>query len=303
MFGILNIDKPPGITSRKVVDRVAKLVRPVKAGHAGTLDPLATGVLVVCVGAATRLISRVQEQVKTYRGRFLLGQRSDTDDVTGTLVPVPGADGVTRERLEALLPQFVGRIAQVPPQFSAVHVGGRRAYKLARRGEDVELKPRTVEVHRLELLEFAQPEFELEIECGSGTYIRAIGRDLGEKLGCGAVMSALVRTAIGPFRLQDAVSLDELSAETLPEHLLPAVTAVADLPAYRASAEELVELRHGRPISRRLDAADGSAVAVLDRDGEIACLAAYHADSGQLAPRQFFVRHCSLFSRESGDSI
>jgi tRNA pseudouridine55 synthase len=185
----------------------------------------------------------------------------------------------------------------VPPRFSAVHVGGRRAYELARRGERVELKPRTVEVHRLALLEFAPPEFELEIECGSGTYIRAIGRDLGERLGCGAVMSALVRTAIGPFRLEDAVSLDGLSADTLSEHLLPAVTAVATLPAYRASAEELVELGHGRPISPRVDTGDGFEVAVLDPAGELACLAAYDAGRGKLAPRQFFVRHFSESTR------
>ena len=176
-FGLLNINKPPGMTSRKVVDRVAKLVKPAKAGHAGTLDPMATGVLVVCIGAATRLMSFVQQQPKGYRATFLLGKRSNTDDITGEVVDVSDASPVFRNQIETLLPQFVGKIEQIPPQFSAVHVDGRRAHELARKGETVEIKPRSVEVFGVTLNKFRYPELELEIECGSAAERANSGED------------------------------------------------------------------------------------------------------------------------------
>ena len=289
-FGLLNIDKPAGVTSRKVVDVVARLVKPAKAGHAGTLDPLATGVLVVCVGPATRLIGMVQAQPKTYRATFRLGFRSDTDDIEGTVVETTPDPAVTQADVERLLPRFVGRIEQVPPQYSAVHVEGRRAYQLARRGEEVELKARTVEVYRIELLELTGRELRLEIECGSGTYIRSIGRDLGELLGCGAVMSDLVRTRIGPFRIEDAVQLDALSTESQPEKLLPATMAVSHLPRYQCSASELESIRRGRPIrAGDIAGAQAAMVAIAAPDGSLAALAEYDASGWSLAPRQVFV--------------
>ena len=180
--GVLNVDKPVGVTSRDVVNQVVRLVRPAKVGHAGTLDPLATGVLVVCVGHATRLINLVQEGRKRYRGRFRLGQTSDTDDVTGNVQPAGDWSGITKTQLEAELVEFIGQIQQVPPQFSAVHVQGQRAYDLARRGVAVELTARPVEVFSLQLTAFEPPDFELDVVCGSGTYIRSIGRDLGTRL-------------------------------------------------------------------------------------------------------------------------
>ena len=246
--GLLNVDKPPGMTSRQVVDHVQKLVRPDKAGHAGTLDPLASGVLVVCVGTATRLITRVQQGRKHYVGRFRLGQRSDTDDTDGEVVEGGDWSGVTRPMLEQMLPEFLGTIQQTPPQISAVKVAGHRAYKLARRGETVELEPRPVEVFSIRVSQFELPEFELEIECGSGTYVRSIGRDLGGRLGCGAVMSALRRTAIGRFEVADAVSLGSLNAASLRDVLMPPQTAVAELPQRKLEPEEVVRIRTGRPV-------------------------------------------------------
>lgn len=291
-FGLLNINKPPGITSRKVVDHIAKLVEPAKAGHAGTLDPMATGVLVICVGAATRLTSFVQQQPKEYRATFQLGKRSNTDDITGEVVDVSNASPVSQNQIETLLPQFIGKIEQVPPQFSAVHINGRRAYELARKGKPVEMKPRTVEVYRITLNEFRYPEMELDIECGSGTYIRSIGRDLGNLLGCGAVMSNLVRTRIGPFRLVDAADLDQLTTTSLPDVLLPATKAVEHLPQYICQLEDLDEIRHGRLVScvggTGFD--DGALIAVFTPEKELACLACYREEDRTLAPKQVFLK-------------
>ncbi len=213
--GWLVIDKPAGITSSRVVVQLRRATG-IKAGHAGTLDPLATGVLIVCLGPATRLIDVIHRQTKGYRARFLLGKQSDTDDIEGTVTDVVDARPVTRGDVEHALPRFVGKIAQVPPQFSAVHVQGRRAYQLARAGQEVEIEPREVEVFRLELLSFAYPELEVEIECGSGTYVRSIGRDLGALLGTGAGMSQLVRTRVGqesPCPLQASLSSSDSSGE------------------------------------------------------------------------------------------
>lgn len=290
-FGLVNIDKPAGMASRKVVDHVARLVRPAKAGHAGTLDPMATGVLIVCVGKATRLIETVQQHRKQYRARFLLGRQSDTDDVTGNVNVFEDARTVRHDEIEALLPRFVGTIEQRPPAFSAVHVGGRRSYKLARQGETVELPKKRVEVHHIELTAFDGQEMELSIQCGSGTYIRSIGRDLGELLGCGAVMSELVRTRIGPYRLESATRLDELTSESLARHLLPPESAVTHLPRYAAHSDDLDHIRHGRLLRcpPEVSFPDQSLVAVLTPTGELACLGRYRAADGTLAPRPVFL--------------
>ena len=294
-FGLLNVNKPAGLTSRRVVDHVAKIVRPQKAGHAGTLDPLATGVLVVCVGKATRLIEFVQEQPKTYEARFLLGCQSDTDDVTGTVTDVAVASEITRSQVEQALPAFCGQIRQVPPSFSAVHVGGQRAYDLARRGEAVTIDARKVDVYRLELTRFAYPQVELVIECGSGTYVRSIGRDLGQVLGCGAVMSALARTRIGPFRLAEAVTLEQLNRETLDQFLLPATSTLGGLPSYSASAEDLVHMRAGRAFGfscdacRLFDTSKSGPIAVVGADGELVCLAEFDSEGNCLLPRRVFL--------------
>lgn len=294
-FGLLNLNKPPGLTSRRVVDAVAKLVRPQKAGHAGTLDPLATGVLVVCVGKATRLIELVQQQVKLYEAKFLLGRQSDTDDVTGNVTEVALPCEVTRQRIEAALPAFCGPILQVPPSFSAVHVAGTRAYDLARKGQELELAPREVDVFRIELTRFSYPEMDLAIECGSGTYVRSIGRDLGRLLGCGAVLSALVRTRIGPYRIEDAVSPEQLTPESIDRFLLPPTTAVEALPKYSASAEDVAQIRAGRPFGSSLatgaavEAPVGAPVAVLDDKGGLLCLAEFDPQKSRLLPRRVFV--------------
>lgn len=290
LFGILNVNKPPGMTSRRVVDRVAKFVRPAKAGHAGTLDPLATGVLVVCVGPATRLVEIIQRQSKEYRAQFILGKRSNTDDIEGDITEVVGAASVSQGDVERLLPRFLGTVEQVPPQFSAVHVEGRRAYQLARAGQAVAIEAKPVEIHRIEIVDFKSHELELEIECGSGTYVRSIGRDLGEFLGCGAVMSALVRTRVGPYRLESASELDALTRESLPERLLSAASSLGDMPCYRCSESDMDEVRCGRAMRLTADVLydDKALVAVIGPDGELACLAECRRADAMLAPKQVF---------------
>lgn len=291
MFGLLNLKKPKDITSRQVVDCVQRLVRPAKAGHAGTLDPLATGVLVVCVGPATRLIPFVQELRKIYRGRFLLGCESDTDDITGN-VTANSATEVSGDELEAALPRFLGEIEQVPPQFSAVHVNGKRAYELARAGQSVEIAPKVVQVFRIDLLSYSWPHLELEIECGSGTYIRSIGRDLGQILGCGAVMTDLVRTRIGPFDVKDALSLEELDEDRLQSSLISPAKAVQHLPTYHANSVECDRIKLGQRIRSRelFECSRDERIAILTENKELAALAEWDRTTGELRPRQVFLK-------------
>ena len=296
-FGFLNINKPSGPTSRRVVDRVVQVIAPCKAGHAGTLDPLASGVLIVAVGKATRLISHVQQQKKQYRGTFVLGQESDTDDITGD-VQFTKTDPFERKQLESILPKFLGRIQQVPPRYSAVHVNGHRAYRLARKGETPELQPREIEVFRIELTRFEFPEFELEIECGSGTYVRSIGRDMGRLLGCGAVMTELVRTQVGQFDLKSALDLADLDTRTVSEKLHPAIRAVGHLPCFDCDASELHQLRHGQMIrtrrfqdwarSRRLN--DETVICLQTQDRQIAAIGRFRSDDRSVAPNQVFLQ-------------
>ena len=249
MFGVLNINKPPGWTSRDVVNRVQRLVRPQKCGHAGTLDPLATGVLLVAVGQATRLIEYAHRLRKEYRATFLLGRRSDTEDVESPIEELDSPPEPTRHEIEAAAARYVGDIQQRPSRHSAIKVDGRRAYDLARAGADFELAPRTVTVHRIGVVRYQYPELVLDVECGAGTYIRALGRDLAESLGTAAVMAALERTRVGALHVSRAVTVDELLAGIEP-HLISPGLVVDFLPSITVSRDELRELCHGRSISR-----------------------------------------------------
>lgn len=278
--GILAVDKPSGWTSRAVVDAVARLTR-AKVGHAGTLDPLATGVLVVAVGAATRLISYLQQGRKDYVGQFRLGCRSDTDDSEGQVTAGGDWSHITPDRLEEACRPFVGRIEQVPPQFSAVHVAGQRSYSLARRGVSVDLAPRPVDVFAITLTRCDLPDFELHITCGSGTYIRSIGRDLGEALGCGALMTGLRRTRVGSFTLDQAAPVEALIPGRLPDLLLPIRTAVDHLPRKQIDADAISALRQGRSIPGPDDLPDGE-IALLDSEGNLVALA--RGSAGRLQP-------------------
>ena len=294
-FGILNLNKPASMTSRRAVNVIQQIVKPAKVGHAGTLDPLATGVLVVCIGRATRLIEQVQSRSKRYRATFLLGRRSNTDDVTGEVTLVDERPNVAANDIAALLPQFSGRIEQVPPDFSAVHIAGKRAYKLARRGKAVELAARPVEVYDISLVEFSSPNVVIDIHCGSGTYVRSIGRDLGELLGCGAVMSKLVRTAVGSYVIDEAVDPNDVTTDTLSGLLLSPTTAIAHIPQYRCTPSQLENITCGRPFQLPADAFselstvnDGDTIALLTPDGEMAALVRFSISDRMVVSKQVF---------------
>jgi tRNA pseudouridine55 synthase len=248
VFGLLNLHKPPGRTSRDAVDRVQRIMAPVKVGHAGTLDPLATGVLVVCLGPATRLVEYVQRMPKTYRGTFLLGRSSPTEDVDGEVQLLANPPIPTLSELEAAARRLTGTILQRPPAYSALKVAGRRAYRQARAGQEVVLEPREITVGRLEIVRYGYPELELDLDCSSGTYVRSLGRDLAESVGTAAVMSALVRTAVGPFRVEHALPLDQLSLATIAQRLEPPEAALSGMPRQDLSAEQAARVRLGQPL-------------------------------------------------------
>jgi len=212
LSGILVVDKPAGWTAHDVVARVRRLTGERRVGHAGTLDPAATGVLPVCVGEATKIVEYLSASGKTYLAAVLLGAVTETDDLDGWTIAERDASSISREMIEATLPQFTGMITQIPPAYSAVHVDGQRAYALARAGHAINMPARTVIVHRLTLVAWEPAVAWLVVDCGAGTYVRALARDLGAALGCGATLARLVRLRSGPFPLCAAWSLDELNA-------------------------------------------------------------------------------------------
>jgi tRNA pseudouridine55 synthase len=228
--------------------------------------------LVVCVGAATRLIRYVQQMPKRYTGTYLLGRHSPTEDVEGEVSELVDPAVPTRDQIVAAAGALVGRIRQRPPVYSALKVDGRRAYQLARRGQQVELKPRTVTVHRIEIVGYDYPELALAIECGSGTYVRSLGRDLAESLGTAAVMSALVRESIGSFRVEEAIDPGELTRQNWPEHLLPPLRAVDALPRLTLSADEVARIRNGRTISRQALPGGAEEIAAVEAGGRLVAI-------------------------------
>jgi tRNA pseudouridine55 synthase len=275
MFGFLNINKAAGMTSHDVVGRIRRIVgRKVKVGHAGTLDPAATGVLPVALGPATRLIDYLSAAHKGYHATVTLGTSTTTDDAEGEPLeqrPVPSLD---RAALEQALDAFRGPIMQVPPMVSAVHHQGQRLYELARAGKTVEREPRPVTITRLDLVEHSGTQLVLHVECSKGTYIRSLARDLGAALGCGAHLAALTRTFVGPFALEQAVSLESLAQQgTVQPFLLPPETAVTDWPAVTLDDRQCQDVRNGRAISLpeipafhlRAHAPDGALLALLRR--------------------------------------
>lgn len=280
--GLLVIDKPGGMTSRDVVNRAQGwFPRRARIGHAGTLDPLATGVLVLCIGRATRLIEYVQRLDKEYRAGIAFGARSDTDDAAGAITPV---DEVVvpdkREVLEALT-GFIGIIEQTPPAYSAAKITGRRAYDLARRGQSVDLRPRPVRIDAIDVLAFEYPGLDVVIRCGKGTYIRALARDLGQRLGCGAYLESLRRTRIGPFHAGEACPL-EITATEARAALLDIAMAVTGLSRVTLPDADLARLRQGQAVS--LAACEPGEIAVFDARGGLAAIGACQAERNVLQP-------------------
>jgi tRNA pseudouridine55 synthase len=286
--GLLVLDKPGGVTSRAALDRAADwFPRGTRVGHAGTLDPLATGVLVLCLGAATRLIEYVQRMSKTYLATFLLGARSSTDDAEGIIVRADGVVAPDEDSVAAALGGFVGRIEQVPPAFSAAKVTGRRAYDLARAGREVTLAARPVEVYDIRLLRYDYPSLAVEVRCGKGTYIRSLARDLGERLGCGAFVQELRRTRIGPFRVEDAVPPDA-DADSARARLLPPEVALAELPRVVLQPAEAERILRGQTVAGGGGEAGAGQVAVFDPAGRLVAVAMLDVPGKLLVPDKVF---------------
>lgn len=233
------------MTSRDVVNVVQRRIRPIKVGHAGTLDPLAEGVLVLGVGPAVRLVPYVQQLPKHYRATFLLGQSSVSGDLEGEVLQHPEHPVPSLDQLQNAAAQLIGNIEQIPPAHSAIWVDGKRAYKRVRAGEQIEMPSRTVRVDSLVILNYDFPKLELDIVCGSGTYIRTLGIDLAKLAGSAAVMAYLQRTGVGDFRIEDAITIDQLREDPLESMLVPAEKGVPHLPRLVIDAEQSVRLGHG----------------------------------------------------------
>ncbi len=293
MFGLFNINKPVGPTSHGVVARVRQtLGRNVKVGHAGTLDPFASGVLVICTGAATRLASYVQNQPKRYIAEVTLGATSTTDDSEGVISEPTNRTPPDQQRIEELLDSFIGEISQIPPAHSAVHVNGTRAYKIARKGAAPEIPARNVTVHSIDLLKYVYPLLTIDICCGSGTYIRSIARDLGAALGSGGYCSALTRSEVGRFTLDDAIGPEEIDPG---RHLISPLMALGDMPQIPVDDAEAKMISMGqRPVIDvgRLGSIDLSAetereVAIIYPAGILLSIARLTPD-GEIKPRRVF---------------
>ena len=288
MNGVLNIDKPAGMTSHDVVARVRRLARQKRVGHAGTLDPDATGVLLVCLGQATRLADLLAEEGKEYRAVLALGATTTTEDASGETLTETNASHITEDDLRELLPRFTGSIQQVPPMVSAVHHEGKRLYELARQGLTVERTARPVRIDALTLRDFApgpRPTATLDVSCGKGTYIRTLCADLGAALAVGGLMESLRRTRVGAFPVSEAVALDKLTSENLGDSLVSPSAALAHLPGQAVVDEaEREDVWQGRSLPSPL--ADAQTVRILDREGALLALA--RADAGRLYPYKVF---------------
>ena len=258
--GVLNVDKPAGWTSHDVVGKVRRLAGLRQVGHAGTLDPMATGVLVLCLGRATRLLEYITGQPKIYLAEVALGAATDTYDAEGEVTERHAVPALSHEQLDRALDAWRGEIMQRPPAYSALKRDGVALYKRARAGEQVEVEPRPVTVYELALLHFDGQAVQLRIRCGAGAYVRSIAHDLGQALGCGGHLSALRRTAVGRFSVESALTLEQLAeAGALPAALLPADAAVAHLPELIVSEVEAARLLHGQAIPAASPASAGPA--------------------------------------------
>jgi tRNA pseudouridine55 synthase len=291
--GLLVAHKPSGMTSRSVVDRIARAIPRAKVGHSGTLDPLASGILIICVGGATRLVDAIQRLAKSYRTVIHLGARSDTLDADGRIEPALCPMIPSPAKIAGVLPSLSGRLLQQPPDYSALKINGRRAYDLARAGLPVELAPRLVQIDLIAVLSYEWPRLELQIDCASGTYIRSIARDLGDLLGCGGFVETLVRTRVGPFSLAEAVNIEALwNADSIRRHLRPAVEAVPDLPRVVLSLSQVDAVAMGRRLSitelgAPLELAGD--VALLSEGGQLVALAQSNPSEGWVQPRKVFL--------------
>ncbi|RMH39416.1 MAG: tRNA pseudouridine(55) synthase TruB [Deltaproteobacteria bacterium] len=273
MHGVAIIDKPAGMTSAEVVARVKRIAGVRRCGHTGTLDPMATGVLPVCLGEATKLAGYLTAEDKAYDGEMVLGVETDTLDREGRVVRTADASGMTRAALERAMAQWVGEIDQIPPMYSAVKRDGRRLHELARAGEVVDRPPRRVRVDSFALRGFDPPRASFSVVCSKGTYVRSLVADVGAALGCGAHLAALRRTRAGRFGLDRAVPLAGLDAAALRAHLIDPAEAVDRLRAVPVPADRVRHVRHGRPPGEVVrEIGEGERIRLLTPEGALLAL-------------------------------
>jgi tRNA pseudouridine55 synthase len=288
--GVLVVDKPVGLTSHDVVQIIRRGTGIRRAGHTGTLDPRASGVLVVLIGPAVRLSEYVSASDKRYQATIRLGSSTDTFDAEGRITSSASVENISEEQFEEILDQYVGEIEQVPPPYSAIKVAGRKAYEMARDGEEVNLEPRVIQVYSLELLEWDSPEAVVDVFCSSGTYVRSLANDLGNALGVGAHLVGLRRTKSGRFTLRDAVPLRRLQESFIAgdwyKYLIPAAEALAEWPMVELDGDQVELIRHGH----RVPAEPGSKgwARGVSEQGDLVALLEVDEEKSEWQPRKVF---------------
>jgi len=305
MDGIFNINKPTGLTSHDVVASIRKLLKQKRAGHAGTLDPAASGVLPICIGQGTRVAEYLSASGKAYQAEIVFGIVTDTYDSEGAVVSTASVADLTLSRVEQALRRFIGPQLQMPPRYSAIKLQGKPAYERARAGEQISLEPRPITIHQLEVLDWLPPRLTLAVECSSGTYIRSLAYDLGEYLGCGAYLNALVRTRSGPFTLAESITLEQVAdavtggtnvevAAGIARFLHPPDIALRQYPALRLDDFTVERVLHGNAFKYedQEDSWQGQASSlarVYDAAGRFLAIAEWDGERDRWQPKKVLV--------------
>ena len=294
MDGILNINKATGMTSHDVVAKVRKLLKQKRVGHAGTLDPAASGVLPICIGQATRVAEYLSESCKAYRAEITFGIVTDTYDAEGTVIRTADTTNLTLAQVEEVLPFFLGPQLQLPPRYSAIKIQGQPAYKRTRSGEEVTLKPRLIEVYQLHVIAWHPPRLTLAIECSKGTYIRSLAYDLGERLSYGAHLTTLIRTRSGPFLLSESISLEQLAKASIQgtsaEYIFPSDSVLQQYPALRLDVPTVERVLHGNAVRDQESPTQPHAALarMYDTEGHFIAIAAWNAEQHIWQPKKVF---------------
>lgn len=282
MDGIINIYKPMGMTSHDAVNKVRRIAGTKKVGHTGTLDPDAEGVLPICINRGTKVADMLTLSDKRYTATFKLGVTTDTLDISGTVLEERPVN-VTQQQITEAVKSFEGVIEQIPPMYSAIKIGGRKLCDLARKGIEVERKPRTVEIYQIKILDVKDEYFTIDVKCSKGTYIRTLGSDIGEKLGCGAVMTKLVRTQSSIFKIDDSVKLEDLTSDNYGSYVILA-DELFDCEKITVKGDVLSKVLNGNAI--KYDGVDGAEYKVYDEDGRFLCLS--RMEEGMLKVEKMF---------------
>jgi tRNA pseudouridine55 synthase len=292
MDGIFNINKPTGLTSHDVVAKIRKLLKQKRVGHAGTLDPSASGVLPICAGQATRVAEYLSESGKAYQAEIIFGATTDTYDSEGVILATASTRDLTLARIEESLQHFLGHRMQAPPVYSAIKFQGQPAYKLARAGEEITLNPRPIVINSLKVIDWIPPHLTLAIECGKGTYIRSLAHDLGLQLSCFAYLSALVRTRSGPFTLLESITLEQLAGavetNTAQHYLYPVDKALEQYPAITLDATTIERVKHGDAFNTSVNYSPGLA-RIYDSYGHFLAIAEWNGELNAWHPKKVFV--------------